>query len=361
MLGNTESVVVFERSGSLVTPGGHGLLAKKSFFRSPNSPEDSSDESDSESSLDKETSAEDIPRGTEIINSSAVYDFVLYIQMSLHQMNLDDFLWPEQQEEALAKHCFHTIPTARIILAVLDGVEYIHRHKIVHRDLKPSNIMLSVSQDPSSLLDGSVNISSCPDCREKQTDEIYIVPHIVDFGLVADIPDTDVPDLLLSLEAASPSADITTSRNPHVTRTVAPSPTSSIPIMVNTPATPDKEATSELAVASICLSSSSPSGFSSFQPGTRFYMAPKTKLTCPKIDVYSLGVIAFEMVWKFGTRFERIDVLDKLMKRGIFPEEFEDHPMAQGIRCMLRKEREHRWGCAEVRQWLNSIIAQKIE
>jgi serine/threonine protein kinase len=98
-------------------------------------------------------------------------------------------------------------------------------------------------------------------------------------------------------------------------------------------------------------------------PGTRFYCAPKEprgkSVICPKVDVYSLGVIALELAYRFGTKTERNIELEGL-KDGKFPSGFECHEMAEGIKNMLRKEREERWGCAQVRRWLERLI-KKIE
>ena len=62
-----------------------------------------------------------------------------------------------------------------------------------------------------------------------------------------------------------------------------------------------------------------------------------------------------EMIFKFNTRTERAIELEKL-KDGHFPQGFENHIMASGIKSMLCKEREKRWGCADVRKWLNRVI-----
>jgi translation initiation factor 2-alpha kinase 3 len=93
------------------------------------------------------------------------------------------------------------------------------------------------------------------------------------------------------------------------------------------------------------------------QAGTRFYRPPSSSKICPKLDVYSLGVIAFELLNKCGTKTERAVVLSDLLK-GIFPAKFEKHEMADGIKHMLWNNRDDRWGCTEVRKWLKGIIAK---
>lgn len=347
MMDESQDSIVFAHSASSTKTAGASngqnqsrseekalVNAKKSFFRSPNSPEDtdSDDTADSEDSIDNEPSTEEVPFATEVVQSLAArFDITLFIQMSLHPMNLEDYLWPDQQKpaETQIEHCYHTLPTARILLGVLDGVEYIHRHNIVHRDLKPSNIMLSVSEKAASLLDGSIKVNDCPDCRGNDSKELYLTPHIGDFGLVADIQDPESEPSLIADNALISNAAIT-------------------------PTTAAALNTDNKLIIPPALS-----GLSSFQPGTRFYRPPNTPkgkaVICPKVDVYSLGVIALEMIYQFATRSERAFELDKL-KDGIFPQGFENHEMTEGIKYMLCKERDQRWGCAEVRKWLNTII-----
>ena len=290
-----------------------------SFFRSGDSPD----------GTDTEGSTEEIPRGGDIVpNSLLGVDIVLFIQMALHPMNLDDYLWPEQQKSDRTlqiEHCYHTLPTARLLLGVLDGVEYIHRNNIVHRDLKPSNIMLSISEDAASLLDGFIKVSDCNDCQNGyKGKDLYLIPHIGDFGLVADIKDTE----------SEPSPSFT----------------------------PNNALVSK--IDDTLFLPPALSGLSSRQPGTRFYCAPKSvrgkNVICPKVDVYSLGVIALEMIYRFGTRSERAIELDKL-KDGIFPQGFENHEMAEGIKHMLCKERNDRWACADVRKWLKGLTAKALQ
>jgi serine/threonine protein kinase len=90
------------------------------------------------------------------------FDVILYIKMGLHPMTLEDYLWPDQQkiqqEDVRLYHCFHILPTASILISILDGLEYIHSKRIVHRDLKPSNIFLSQRPaDPTVSLGGSID------------------------------------------------------------------------------------------------------------------------------------------------------------------------------------------------------------
>eukprot|EP00736_Rhodelphis_marinus_P011289 Rmarinus@m.12205 len=82
--------------------------------------------------------------------------------------------------------------------------------------------------------------------------------------------------------------------------------------------------------------------------GTSFYIAPEllpneTGAVQPydnKVDIYSLGVILFEMSCPFRTYMERSDSLTRLRTTGAFPDGFEEsHPLgAQVIRWLVQKD-----------------------
>jgi len=58
--------------------------------------------------------------------------------------------------------------------------------------------------------------------------------------------------------------------------------------------------------------------------GTPLYIAPEQKSSSQhsqKVDVYSLGIIFFELLFPFSTEYERITVLTKL-RDGKFPDGF---------------------------------------
>jgi len=61
----------------------------------------------------------------------------LHLQMALYPGTLADYLAPAAPSSTSsvppAKHCFHLQPSIRILLAMLDGVAYLHHQQIVHR------------------------------------------------------------------------------------------------------------------------------------------------------------------------------------------------------------------------------------
>lgn len=248
---------------------------------------------------------------------------VLHIQMSLHPLTLSTFLNPKHRSTS-ACHCFHLLPSLRMLLGILSGVEYLHSKGIVHRDLKPANIFLSAREDDEG---------SCHSCRGVNDQPIrnQYRPRIGDFGLVADIShcaDTPVPSGVVAVQTGqSPRR-----RLRHV--------------------------------------------------GTEFYCPPKPGSSQyeinEKLDVFALGVILFELLYRLSTKMERQLVLAELTRRGSqdgtvrVPEDFEDKiecgrvKLANGmsvaeslstcIQGMLQPDSHRRWSCKDVRKSLQEIV-----
>lgn len=87
-----------------------------------------------------------------------------------------------------------------------------------------------------------------------------------------------------------------------------------------------------------------------------FYCPPTNERSiCPKRDVYSLGIIAFELVNKFNTVHGRAVDLNKLRNEGEFPDDF-DNELVTGIKGMLCAKKEDRWTCEQVEDWLREMI-----
>lgn len=97
---------------------------------------------------------------------------------------------------------------------------------------------------------------------------------------------------------------------------------------------------------------SSPMGTELYRPGTVVGNAS------PFLDIFALGVIAFELLWPFGTRMERHTVLHAL-KQGRFPpgfnEKIGDERMRLCIQAMLDPQHE---SIEEIRRCLNEMLFQ---
>ncbi|KAH7411130.1 kinase-like domain-containing protein [Cadophora sp. MPI-SDFR-AT-0126] len=309
----SRNFIVFESSESSKPAPGY-----KSAFRQPGEVDSDDEDSDGENN----DSTEEIPR-SDIPNEVTLYggiekDLVLHISMFPYPLSLDDFIWGSDAEmisgEASPRHCFHTLPTIRLLLAILDGTEYLHRRGFIHRDLKPPNIFLSILEPNEPERHHFINISDCNECGTR-SQAVYLCPHIGDFGLIHDLKVVNQDPL------ATPS---------RKKAALEPFPFSTV--------------ASQLV-------------------GTKFYCPPKVpkeRPICPKLDVYSFGVITFEMVYKFGTRTERQHVMNHL-RNDHYPKHFEYHSLADGIKAMLCGDRDERWDCAQVRRWLNSKLKEECE
>jgi translation initiation factor 2-alpha kinase 3 len=274
---------------------------RTSLFRKPS---EMSDDEETNEEIQNQNSFRDIQSWED------EKDMMIFIQMAPYPMTLEDFIWSEQRanSEARLQHCFHWQITAGMLLAILDGVEYIHGQDIVHRDLKPSNIFLSI-QSGKYRPEGSVDVTGCTHCDNTSgtSDHTFVTPHIGDFGLIAKVNGSSSPKKT----------------------TFTPSP---------------------LAVLSSVASSR--------QPGTKFYSAPKNEESykiSPKLDVYSIGIIACEMLIQFGTRSERLVVLNDFNDGKL--DALKGSPMETGIKGMLEHDVEKRWSCADVRTWLGDILS----
>ncbi len=248
---------------------------------------------------------------------------VLHVQMSLYPMTLAQYLAPVPGQSRSApknpsrRHCFHLVPALRILLGILCGLQYIHAKGLVHRDLKPSNVFLSSFDMATGLVsEGFYDVGSCVACPHPSPH--FVNPRIGDLGLVAELTQDD--DELGTDTTASPR-----------TRVV----------------------------------------------GTEYYRPPpwtdsKGKRRAhpsinEKLDVFALGVVLVEMLWCCNTSSERSIVLRDLQK-GNLPDSLREKIDQEGhepgigrlvlqcIQGMVEQDPRRRWGCAEVKDWVEMML-----
>jgi translation initiation factor 2-alpha kinase 3 len=228
---------------------------------------------------------------------------ILHIQMSLHPLSLADYLCTQTESgasDSTFRHCFHPQTSFRILLAILDGVQYLHDCGVVHRDLKPSNIFLSLNRSNSP---ACVDLSRCLDCKRKGTARsAFLNVRLGDFGLVADIAQPDDQQI---------------------------------------PTGPSKAVGTEL-----------------YRPLSAGALADE------KLDVFALGIIAMELIFPFDTRMERQEKLQNLRNGQCSDAEFQSlgeigNEFANCIRGMTCDEK-NRFTCAQVRDRIDQLLERTI-
>nr|POE72184.1 eukaryotic translation initiation factor 2-alpha kinase 1 [Quercus suber] len=118
----------------------------------------------------------------------------LCVQMSLHPFTLAEFLCSNRKIQHT--HCYHLQASIDILLAIMDGCEYLHRNDIVHRDLKPANILMGTKSSLHSTTLSSSDSSSCKAClKESKPPNPALEIRIGDFGLVDTLARTNPDDL----------------------------------------------------------------------------------------------------------------------------------------------------------------------
>ncbi|KAL4916551.1 kinase-like domain-containing protein [Aspergillus aurantiobrunneus] len=277
-------------------------------------------------------------------NGNALPAVVLHIQMSLHPIPLSSYLshQGDDSQTLLRRHCYHLVPSLNLILNIIAGVDYLHSKGIIHRDLKPANIFLSCAED-RKFKECQLCIARSGACSK------FCHPRIGDFGLVADIS---------HLNDCSPGTPVGSNNISKLNRVVGTE--------FYCPPAPRSNELSEEAAG--------PSNEGYFD-----YSIDES------LDVYALGVILFEVVYRIGTKMERQMVLTGLTRgmqrptpdgpvreRPVFPADFEQKvdrgsvvlpsgdTIAKALKTciggMLELQPHLRWSCSDVQGYLQKVL-----
>lgn len=287
----------------------------------------------------------------------------LHIQMSLHPLSLSQYLVPSNQSSGPSqpRHCFHLRPSLLLIRAILSGVQYLHSQGIIHRDLKPGNVFLSEHREYDQR-PGCIDIT-CSDCAtgppgSSRPGKRFLNPRIGDFGLVDEISGVSDP----------------------------PNPTTPSSSSSNT--CPNKAKTKAVGTEFYRPPPPPPPSPPSESPRNHPNQRQAPAVVDEKLDVFALGILLFELLWKMNTKMERHMLLTDLSKKAVLPQRFKGkvdprrrrvvragddggggeasmegaeswtvgESVQDCIRNMVCACPVRRWGCVKVRERLDELI-----
>ncbi|KAK0860137.1 hypothetical protein LTS02_008687 [Friedmanniomyces endolithicus] len=241
----------------------------------------------------------------------------LHLQMGLYPMTLADILSSNDGSDAavtLLTHCFHLQRSISILLATVDGVEYLHDHGIVHRDLKPANIFIAAKATQRGLC------SECHAAGHVQPGTLEV--RIGDFGLVATLAQSTSAREVPPVQAHSSTVGATADSCEPTTDIMAPTRCLALASAAAT-------AAKHVAALEEAVEATRSANGLGTAVGTELYRPKRSPKHKQHLDIYALAIIAFELLYKFNTRMERHQAIQALKCDGTFPDDFMRHSVPQ--------------------------------
>eukprot|EP01122_Echinamoeba_exundans_P017826 TRINITY_DN9778_c0_g1_i1.p1 TRINITY_DN9778_c0_g1~~TRINITY_DN9778_c0_g1_i1.p1 ORF type:complete len:1557 (+),score=338.20 TRINITY_DN9778_c0_g1_i1:220-4890(+) len=205
----------------------------------------------------------------------------------------------------------------RIFGQILEGLVYIHQKGIVHRDIKPTNIFLDK--------DGTVKIGDFglatiilkkPGGSHDSKDSLSNAAH------------NSIEDFALQGRPISPFL------NPDV-RDEFILPNLRHQLLASLGDESVGSVSSDLGEQETSVNTSTTDANGGNNVGTFLYTAPEGG-SGTKGDMYSLGILLFEMVYRFSTKMERVIVLSQIRNSETYPPDFENDEKFASVRKVVR-------------------------
>ncbi|RHZ77885.1 hypothetical protein Glove_169g48 [Diversispora epigaea] len=224
-------------------------------------------------------------------------DWMLFIQMQLCHSTLRDYLKLRDSHllttkkdplNALDRHA-----SIELFRGIVRGVAYIHEQGLIHRDLKPGNIFVGIIPESGQGHEGWVTT----DFSSYSVDRL--VPKIGDFGLVTAVDENHIESPIYEYHSFhfGSAPDGKSNNKNHSINNHRPSSSFSYSSKPRT------------------------TGVGTVTYASPEQLANPTKIYNEKADIYSLGIIFFELHFPFSTGHERVQVL-KDLRHGILPNGF---------------------------------------
>jgi len=253
---------------------------------------------------------------------------------------------PKQKE----RYCWHLKCALKLFRGVLDGAEYLHNKGIVHRDLKPGNIFLNIEVHDQYVNGAKDKGLDCRYCDKR----CGVVPRIGDFGLVAELVDG------VRRKQSRAREDEAGDKNMLRGNVVGTA-------LYRPPPSTDQD--------------EEDAGSSSDEYQFRFANTPldglgmaarrrrrRENIICEKTDIYALGIIFFELLYRCDTGSERVKCIMDVREERKLPGDWKGRVCHEGGvgemeaevlgRCvmgMTEARLAHRWDLGRVRTELGVL------
>ncbi|KAJ2813725.1 hypothetical protein H4S07_000467 [Coemansia furcata] len=306
--------------------------------------------------------AQSLPGSNDSMSSMVTGETTLYIQMQMCQTTLQQFIIERNRRIDAQSLLIDPVLNIRLFRAIVEGVRYFHTRGVIHRDLKGANVFVDVVYADS----GGNPISRCASDIGRPSDggldTVMRDVHADAWDAIdgGNLKERCSSEAAMTADAGGRNIDwdsvfasILASRGGPTpvlsAASLPPEDEATVPMVTLIPRIGDFGLATKTTTLGIQAPSSDGGGNSPLtgettetsvvnhlprhrrrtsNVGTITYAAPEQLLNqqsvvaySEKADIYSLGIIFFELYYAFSTSMERVIVIRDL-RRGVFPDAF---------------------------------------